>query len=75
MSKSKTSAIAVQGTAASIITGKDGDYISLTDMLRAKDGGFSFSTGYETVTPWSSLASGSPSSTPLLIMANSPQLA
>ena len=35
-----TSTIAVQGTAVSIITGKDGDYISLTDMLRAKDGDF-----------------------------------
>ena len=35
-----TSTIAVQGTSVSIITGKDGDYISLTDMLRAKDGDF-----------------------------------
>jgi hypothetical protein len=40
MSKNKTTTIAVQGTAVSIITGKDGDYISLTDMLRAKDGDF-----------------------------------
>jgi hypothetical protein len=40
MSKNKTTTIAVQGTAVSIISGKDGDYISLTDMLRAKDGDF-----------------------------------
>ena len=40
MSKNKTSTIAVRGTAVSILTGKDGDYISLTDMLRAKDGEF-----------------------------------
>ena len=40
MSKNNTTTIAVQGTAVSIITGKDGDYISLTDMLRAKDGDF-----------------------------------
>lgn len=40
MSKAKTSTIAVRGTAISIVTGKDGDYISLTDMLKAKDGEF-----------------------------------
>lgn len=40
MSKAKTSTIAVRGTAIAIITGKDGDYISLADMLRAKDGEF-----------------------------------
>ncbi|MEI8387736.1 MAG: KilA-N domain-containing protein, partial [Verrucomicrobiota bacterium] len=37
---SKTNTIAVRGTAISIITGKDGDYLSLTEMLRAKDGEF-----------------------------------
>lgn len=40
MSKAKTSTIAVRGTAISILTGKDGDFISLTDMLKAKDGEF-----------------------------------
>jgi hypothetical protein len=40
MRKNKVSTIAVRGTAISIVTGKDGDYISLTDMLRAKDGEF-----------------------------------
>ena len=42
MSKKKAegASIEVQGTAISILSGKDGDYISLTDMLRAKDGDF-----------------------------------
>lgn len=40
MSKQKTSTIAVRGTAVSILTGKDGESISLTDMLKAKDGDF-----------------------------------
>jgi hypothetical protein len=40
MSKAKTSTIDVHGTAISILTGKDGDLISLTDMLKAKDGEF-----------------------------------
>ncbi|MEI6786388.1 MAG: KilA-N domain-containing protein, partial [Verrucomicrobiota bacterium] len=30
----------VHGTSVAILSGKDGDYISLTDMLRAKDGEF-----------------------------------
>ncbi len=40
MTKPKKSIIEVHGTAVSIISGKDGDYISLTDMLQAKDGEF-----------------------------------
>jgi hypothetical protein len=40
MSKPKKSTIEVHGTAVSILSGKDGDYISLTDMLQAKDGEF-----------------------------------
>ncbi|MST94559.1 MAG: KilA-N domain-containing protein [Pedosphaera sp.] len=40
MSKNKISTIDVRGTAISIIGGNDGDYISLTDMLKAKDGEF-----------------------------------
>ena len=40
MKKIKSSTIEVQGTAIAILSGKDGDYISLTDMLRAKDGEF-----------------------------------
>jgi hypothetical protein len=34
----QSTSIQVQGTAISILTRKDGDYISLTDMLKAKDG-------------------------------------
>jgi hypothetical protein len=40
MSKLVKSAIEVRGTSISILLGKDGDYISLTDMLKAKDGEF-----------------------------------
>jgi len=38
--KTNSASIEVQGTAISVVTGKDGDYISLTDMLKAKDGEF-----------------------------------
>ena len=40
MSKTKKSTIEVQGTAIAIISQNDTDYISLTDMLKAKDGDF-----------------------------------
>lgn len=40
MKKAKSTTIEVQGTAIAIVSGNDGDYISLTDMLRAKDGEF-----------------------------------
>src|SRR5690606_8003936 len=40
MSKAKTSTIEVKGTSVTILSDKEGDYISLTDMLRARDGGF-----------------------------------
>ena len=41
MSKKKQlSHIEVRGTPVSILSGKDGDYISLTDMLKAKDDDF-----------------------------------
>jgi len=38
--ESKTKTLEVRGTPVSILSGKDGDFISLTDMLRAKDGDF-----------------------------------
>jgi len=38
MSKTKISTIAVQGTSISILSQPDGDYISLTDMVRNFDG-------------------------------------
>ena len=40
MSISKKSTIEVKGTAITILTTKDEDFISLTDMLKAKDGDF-----------------------------------
>ena len=40
MNKAKKSTIEVQGTNISVLSIKDGDYISLTDMLKAKDGDF-----------------------------------
>lgn len=40
MKKTKTSTIAVRGTPVTVLSLKEGDYISLTDMLRAKDGDF-----------------------------------
>lgn len=38
--KARTNAIDVKGTRVAVVTSEDGDYISLTDMLRAKDGDF-----------------------------------
>lgn len=40
MSKPKKSIIEVQGTAITVLSHKDEDFISLTDMLKAKDGDF-----------------------------------
>lgn len=40
MNKSKRSIIEVQGTSVSILSKSGQDYISLTDMIRAKDGDF-----------------------------------
>ena len=40
MSKEKQSTIDVLGTSVTILSQKDEDYISLTDMLKAKDGDF-----------------------------------
>jgi hypothetical protein len=40
MAKEKKATITVQGTAISILSKQDDDYISLTDMLKAKDGDF-----------------------------------
>ena len=40
MSKTKKSIIDVKGTAVTVLSQRDGDYISLTDMLKAKDGDF-----------------------------------
>jgi hypothetical protein len=40
LKKGKGTSIEVQGTSVSIISEKDTDYISLTHMLKAKDGEF-----------------------------------
>jgi hypothetical protein len=40
MSKTRKSIIAVQGTEVAVLSDPMGDYISLTDMLKAKDGDF-----------------------------------
>jgi len=40
MSKAKRNTIEVQGTSISVLSQPGGDYISLTDMIRAKDGEF-----------------------------------
>ncbi len=40
MSKVRKSTIEVQGTAITVISDQNEDFISLTDMLRAKDGEF-----------------------------------
>ena len=40
MKREKLTSIHVKGTAVSVLASKEGDYISLTDMIRAKDGDF-----------------------------------
>ena len=40
MGADKKTTISVKGAAITILSDKDGDYISLTDMLKAKDGEF-----------------------------------
>ena len=40
MVKDQKTTISVKGAAITILSDKDGDYISLTDMLKAKDGEF-----------------------------------
>ena len=62
----------VHGTEISVTTIDDKDYISLTDMLRAKDGDFSSPTGCGTETQLNSSGYGNRSTTRILIMANSP---
>lgn len=38
--RSKTKTLDIKGTSVSVFSSKDGDYISLTDILKAKDGDF-----------------------------------
>ena len=74
MSREKKAIIEVQGAAITILSRDNVDYLSLTDMLRAKDGDFSSPTGCATAIPLSFSVSGSGSTTLILIPANSPQL-
>jgi hypothetical protein len=39
MKKGKSASIEVQGTAITVVSGDEGDYISLTDMVRRFEGG------------------------------------
>ena len=64
--------VEVQGTEISIMTHDDKDFISLTDMLKAKDGDFFISDwlrNRNTVEFW---VFGNRYTIPILIMANSP---
>lgn len=40
MNRKQSKTLEIKGTSVSVVTSADGDYISLTDMLRAKDGEF-----------------------------------
>jgi len=70
MSKKKT--ILVKSTEISIISQDSNDYISLTDMLKAKDGDFFISDWLRNRIPSNFWAYGRVSIIPILIMANSP---
>jgi len=70
--KSTNAKINVLGTEVTVVRRDEEDYISLTDMLKAKDGDFFISDWLRNRTPSNSLAFGSPFTIRLLIMANSP---
>jgi len=69
---SKAKQIEVLSTEIRIITSGHQDYISLTDMLKAKDGDFFISNCCETAIRLNFWAYGSRYTIPILIMANSP---
>lgn len=75
MNKASKSTIQVKGETITVLSTSEGDYISLTDMLRAKDGIF-FHLGLAPQSQFRGVSRhlGMPCSTRLLIMANSPQL-
>ena len=68
----KTKTIEVKGRKITIITVGNEDYISITDMLKAKDGDFLSPIGCETETPLSFWVFGKVFTIPILIMANMP---
>ena len=69
---SKTNKIIVKGTEISIISAKFGDFISLTDMLKAKDGDFFISDWLRNKIPSNFLGFGKAYIILILIMANLP---
>ena len=66
--------IIVNGAEITVTTIDDKDYISLTDMLKAKDGDFFISDWLRNRNTVEFLGIGSRYTTLILIMANSPQL-
>ena len=64
--------IIVQEKEITILTVENEDYISLTDMLKAKDGDFLFQIGLEIEILLNILEFGRRFITQILIMANSP---
>jgi len=77
MSKAKQTKIEVQGTAITVLSQKEQDCICLTDIARFKNPERSddlVRTGCALVIRLSSSASGSGSTTPVLIPSNSTEL-
>ena len=72
MSNTKKSIMAVQGTEISVMTYQKGDYISLTDMLKAKDGDFFISDWLRNRNTVEFLGIWESVNNPAFIMANSP---
>lgn len=68
----KNKKINVQGKEITIILDNGKEFISLTDMLKAKDGDFFISIGFETETQLNIWVFGKAFITLFLIMANSP---
>ena len=67
-----TNQIFVNGTQITVTTIEDKDYISLTDMIKAKDGDFLFRIDCATEIRLNFQAYGNRCITLVLIMANSP---
>jgi len=68
----KNQTLTVKGIDITVIRQNDLDYLSLTDMLKAKDGDFLLQIGSETVILSNSLEFGKAFTTQILIMANLP---
>jgi len=64
MNTPKKSTIEVRGTAITVLSTKDDDFISLTDMLKAKDG--ANNSSYVTDPPWTNFPPVSTAPRPLI---------